>query len=136
MGIGNLEVNAFQRAAAVVVQNSVREGFGLVVSEALWKERPVVAGNVGGIPLQIIYGKTGYLINTIQECANRIVYLLQHPQVAERMGKDGREHVRQNFLVTRYLRDYLRVLNGLSGQFQAVEGIEYRPNPDIGLTTP
>jgi len=111
-----VEVNAFQRSAAVVVQLSVREGFGLVVSEALWKGRPVVAGNVGGIPLQIIYSKTGYLVNTVQECANRIVYLLQHPQIAEHMGQAGKEHVRQNFLITRYLRDYLKVLNKLSGQ--------------------
>ena len=116
VGVGNVEVNAFQRVAAVVVQNSVREGFGLTVSEALWKGRPVVAGNVGGIPLQIIYGKTGYLVNTVQECANRIVYLLQHPQIAERMGQAGKEHVRQNFLITRYLRDYLKALNKLSGQ--------------------
>lgn len=116
VGIGNVEVNAFQRSAAVVVQLSVREGFGLVVSEALWKGRPVVAGNVGGIPLQIIYGKTGYLVNTVQECANRIVYLLQHPQIAEHLGQVGKEHVRQNFLITRYLRDYLKVLNKLSGQ--------------------
>jgi len=116
VGMGNVEVNAFQRSAAVVVQLSVREGFGLVVSEALWKERPVIAGNVGGIPLQIIYGKTGYLVNTVQECANRIVYLLQHPQIAEHMGQAGKEHIRQNFLITRYLQDYLKVLNKLSGQ--------------------
>ncbi len=116
VGMGNVEVNAFQRSAAVVIQNSVREGFGLVVSEALWKGRPVVAGNVGGIPLQIIYGKTGYLINTVPECANRVVYLLQHPETAKRMGQVGKEHVRQNFLITRCLRDYLKVLNKLSGQ--------------------
>jgi trehalose synthase len=129
VGVGNVEVNAFQRVAAVVVQNSVREGFGLSVSEALWKERPVVAGNVGGIPLQIIYGKTGYLVNTVQECANRIVYLLQHPQVAERMGRAGKEYVRQNFLVTRYLRDYLKILNRLSGQVESIEeGLEHRPS--------
>jgi len=129
-GVGNVEVNAFQRLAAVVVQNSVKEGFGLVVSEALWKGRPVVAGNVGGIPLQIVYGKTGYLVNTVEECANRIVYLLKHPAVAERMGQVGREHVRQNFLITRYLRDYLKVLNRLGGQPErvSVEGLEYRPN--------
>ncbi len=127
VGVNNVEVNAFQRAATVVVQNSVREGFGLVVSEGLWKGRPVVAGNVGGIPLQISYGKTGYLVNTVQECANRIVYLLQHPQVAARMGQAGREQVRQNFLITRYLRDYLQVLNRLSGQLEDVGGLEYRP---------
>lgn len=119
VGMGNVEVNAFQRLAAVTIQISVREGFGLVVSEALWKGRPVVAGNVGGIPLQVIYGKTGYLVNTVQECANRLVYLLQHPQIAERMGQVGKEHVRQNFLITRYLRDYLKILNKLNGQTQS-----------------
>jgi len=127
VGVGNVEVNAFQRLAAVVVQNSVKEGFGLTVSETLWKGRPVVAGNVGGVPLQIIYGKTGYLVNTNQECANRIIYLLQHPQVAERMGQAGKEHIRQNFLATRYLRDYLKILNRLNGQFEGIEGLEYQP---------
>jgi trehalose synthase len=128
VGIGNVEVNALQRAAAVVVQNSVREGFGLVVSEALWKRRPVVASNVGGIPLQIIYGKTGYLVNTAEECVNRVVYLLQHPQVADHMGQVGKEHVRQNFLITRYLRDYLKVLNRLSGQTEGVDTLESQPS--------
>lgn len=112
-GVGNVEVNAFQRCADVIVQKSVREGFGLVVSEALWKGRPVVAGNVGGIPLQILYGKTGYLVNTTQECINRVEYLLRRPDVANRMGALGREHVRANFLITRYLRDYLAIFDGL-----------------------
>lgn len=115
-GVGNLEVNAFQRAAQVVVQKSLREGFGLTVAEALWKGRPVVAGNVGGIPLQIINGQTGYLINRVPKCAERVLYLLQHPRVAKRMGQAGREHIRDNFLITRYLRDYLRVFRYLSGE--------------------
>jgi len=128
VGVGNVEVNALQRSARVVVQNSAKEGFGLVVSEALWKGRPVVAGNAGGIPLQIIYGKTGYLVNTVEECANRIAYLLKHPQVAERTGQAGKEHVRQNFLITRYLRDYLKILNRLSGRpgEPITGGLEYR----------
>ncbi|MGD9890147.1 MAG: glycosyltransferase [Dehalococcoidia bacterium] len=112
-GVGNVEVNAFQRCADVVVQKSVREGFGLVVSEAMWKGRPVVAGNVGGIPLQILYGKTGYLVNTLQECINRVDYLLRRPDVAVRMGALGREHVREHFLITRYLRDYLAIFVNL-----------------------
>jgi trehalose synthase len=111
-GVGNVEVNAFQRAA-VVIQKSVREGFGLVVSEALWKRRPVVAGNVGGIPLQIVDGETGYLVNTLDECAERVTFLLQQPEIAERMGMAGREFVREHFLITRYLRDYLRIFNML-----------------------
>jgi len=115
VGVGNMEVNAIQRASTVAVQNSVKEGFGLTVSEALWKGRPVVGGDVGGIPLQIIYGKTGYLVNTVQECANRVVHLLQHAKVAAQMGQAGREHVGQNFLVTRYIRDYLKILSRLSG---------------------
>ena len=108
-GVGNSEVNAFQRAATVVLQKSIREGFGLVVSEALWKGRPVVAGNVGGIPLQVDSGKTGYLIDTTEECAQKVLYLLKHPKIATAMGARGREHVRENFLITRNLRDYLKL---------------------------
>ncbi len=115
-GVGNLEVNAFQRAARVVIQKSIREGFGLVVSEALWKAKPVVAGNVGGIPLQIEHGKTGYLVNTAEECIERVTELLDHPDVAEAMGRAGVEHVRRNFLTTRYLRDYLRIFHELGGR--------------------
>ena len=101
----------------------VNEGSGDMPTAfcAVWGAgKPVIGGNAGGIPLQITYGKTGYLFNTAQECANRIAYLLQHPQVAERMGQAGKEHVRQNFLITRYLRDYLKVLNGLSDQLEGV----------------
>jgi len=117
-GVGNIEVNAFQRCAEVVIQKSVREGFGLVVSEGLWKGKPVVAGNVGGIPMQILYGKTGYLVNTTLECVNRVAYLLRNPEAARRMGNLGREHVREHFLITRYLRDYLAIFNALSGHIQ------------------
>lgn len=115
-GVGNIEVNAFQRAARVVIQKSVREGFGLVVSEALWKGRPVVAGNVGGIPLQIVNGKTGFLVNTADECVERLLFLLHHQEEAERMGATGVEFVRDNFLTTRYLRDYLSIFCQLSGR--------------------
>lgn len=114
-GVGNIEVNAFQRAAAVVIQKSVREGFGLVVSEALWKGRPVVAGNVGGIPLQIIEGETGFLVNNTEDCAAKVLQLLQKPADAERMGAMGIEFVRERFLTTRYLRDYLEIFRHLSG---------------------
>ncbi len=113
-GVGNVEVNAFQGGAGVVVQKSVREGFGLSVSEALWKGRPVVAGNAGGIPLQIIPGETGYLAHTTAEFAEGALHLLRHPEEAESMGLRGREHVRQHFLITRYLRDYLRIFQELS----------------------
>ncbi len=114
-GVGNVEVNAIQTAARVVVQKSLREGFGLVVSEALWKGRPVVAGSVGGIPLQVLHGETGYLASSPAECAERILYLLDNPEVADRMGAAGREHVRSNFLITRLLRDHLQMLTTLAG---------------------
>jgi trehalose synthase len=114
-GVGNIEVNAFQRAARVVIQKSVREGFGLVVSEALWKGRPVVAGNVGGIPLQIVNGKTGFLVNTSEECVEKLLFLLHHREEADRMGATGVEYVRDNFLTTRYLRDYLNIFCQVSG---------------------
>jgi trehalose synthase len=114
-GVGNIEVNAFQRAARVVIQKSTREGFGLVVSEALWKGRPVVAGNVGGIPLQIVNGKTGFLVNSADECIDRLLYLLRNREEAEAMGATGVEFVRDNFLTTRYLRDYLNIFCRLSG---------------------
>jgi trehalose synthase len=108
-GVGNVEVNAFQRCADVVIQKSLREGFGLVVAEALWKGRPVVGSNVGGIPLQIVDGENGYLVDSVAACAARALYLLQHPALADAMGARGREHVRKHFLITRYLRDYLRL---------------------------
>ena len=108
-------MNAFQRAARVVIQKSVREGFGLVVSEALWKGRPVVAGNVGGIPLQITDGETGFLVNTAEECVEKLRLLLRDPSEADAMGARGVEHVRDNFLTTRYLRDYLRIFCQLIG---------------------
>jgi trehalose synthase len=114
-GVGNVEVNAFQRAARVIVQKSVREGFGLSVTEGLWKGRPVVAGNVGGIPLQIIDGETGYLVNTAEECAGRVLHLLRNPEKADEMGRRGREAVRRQFLITRNLRDYLRIFRTLAG---------------------
>jgi trehalose synthase len=111
--IGDLEVNAFQSGAQVVVQKSTREGFGLAVAEALWKTRPVVGGKAGGIPLQVVHGKTGYLVSSPAECARWILHLLQRPERADKLGRQGREHVRRNFLITRYMKDYLRVFRGL-----------------------
>jgi trehalose synthase len=112
-GVGNLEVNALQRASDVVVQKSTREGFGLVVSEAMWKEKPVVGGNVGGITLQIEDGRTGYLVDSIEGCARRIVDLLRSPALRTSMGREGRERVRQRFLPPRELEDHLRLMAGL-----------------------
>jgi len=112
-GVGNMEVNAFQRASDVIVQKSIREGFGLVVSEALWKETPVVAGNTGGIPLQMTGELSNYLVDTVEECAEKIVYLLENPEVSKRLGKIGKEVVKQNFLSTRLVRDELRLIKEL-----------------------
>lgn len=112
-GVGNVEVNAFQRASDVVLQKSIREGFGLSVTEALWKGVPVVGGNVGGIPLQIINGETGFLIGSVEEAAEKTLYLLEHLHEAKEMGRKGREHVLKNFLITRHLKDYLRLFSSI-----------------------
>jgi trehalose synthase len=103
----NLEINALQRASTVVLQKSLREGFGLTVSEALWKGKPVIAGAVGGIPLQITHKYSGILTHTVEGAAYWIKQLLNAPEFARRLGENGREHVRSNFLLTRHLRDYL-----------------------------
>ncbi len=110
IGVGDLEVNAFQRASDVVLLKSLREGFGLTVTEALWKEVPVIGGNVGGIPLQVINGETGFLVNTVEEAFEKTLYLLKHPREANEMGEKGREHVKENFLITKHLKDYLELL--------------------------
>ena len=112
-GVGNLEVNAFQRASDVIIQKSLREGFGLVITEALWKGKPVVAGNVGGIPLQVDNRRTGYLVGDISECAERVIHLLKDSEIAKKMGISGKEYVRKNFLITRLLKDYLSLFNSL-----------------------
>lgn len=112
-GVGNLEVNAFQRASDVIIQKSLREGFGLVITEALWKGKPVVAANVGGIPLQVDNRRTGYLIGDISECAERVIHLLKDSEIANKMGTSGKEYVRKNFLITRLLKDYLNLFNNL-----------------------
>lgn len=109
IGVRDLEVNAFQRASDVALLKSIREGFGMTVTEALWKEVPVVGGNVGGIPLQVVNGETGFLVNTVEEAAEKTLYLLKHPKEAEEMGKKGKRHVKENFLITRHLKDYLKL---------------------------
>ncbi len=103
----NLEINAIQRASTVIIQKSLREGFGLTVSEALWKGKPVIAGAVGGIPLQVTHRYSGILTHTVEGTAYWIKQLLNAPDFARRLGENGREHVRNNFLLTRHLRDYL-----------------------------
>jgi trehalose synthase len=102
-----LEVNALQRASTVVIQKSLREGFGLTVSEALWKKKPVVASAVGGIPVQIIHKHTGMLAHSVEGTAYQIRFLLSHPQIAAKLGERGHEHVKENFLITQKLKRYL-----------------------------
>jgi trehalose synthase len=122
-GVANLEVNAFQRAAQVLIQKSIREGFGLVISEGLWKEKAMVAGGVGGIPMQLTDGKHGYLANTTQEYCDRVEELLDNPTLGQQFGEAGKEHVRENFLITRLLRDHLALMNSLSG-LSPVQSVE------------
>ncbi|HEX5587464.1 MAG TPA: glycosyltransferase [Acidimicrobiia bacterium] len=111
--VGSVQINAFQRIANVVVQKSIREGFGLTVSEALWKGRPVIGGRAGGIKLQIRDGFDGFLVDSIEDCANRMIELLADPVGADALGAQGREHVRENFLSTRELDDWLSLFNDL-----------------------
>jgi len=114
-GVGNMEVNAFQSASGVVIQKSIKEGFGLVVAEALWKETPVVAGNTGGIPMQMAGGLEQYLVTTIEDCAEKVVRLLENPELANELGNQGREHIKHNFLMPRLLRDELALVKSLMG---------------------
>ncbi len=111
----DIEVNAFQAFSDVIVQKSIREGFGLTVSEALWKETPVIGGNVGGIPTQIRDGETGFLVNNVEECAEKIEYLVQNKDAAKQMGRKGKEDVREKFLLPRLLRDELRLIEKILG---------------------
>jgi trehalose synthase len=115
-GVGNIEVNAFQRLSDVVVQKSIREGFGLVVSETLWKRTPVVAGRAGGIPLQLRDGAGGFLVDSVEECAARILELLDNPDEAEALGIRGHDRVRERFLLPRLLADDLRLYSVMLGQ--------------------
>ncbi|HEY6329579.1 MAG TPA: glycosyltransferase [Blastocatellia bacterium] len=112
-GVNHREVNAFQSIADVVIQKSTREGFGLVVAEAQWKGKAVVGGRVGGIPLQIVDGESGFLANDVESCANACLFLLKNPDTAAQMGAKGRENVRQRFLSTRHLMDYLNMFSHL-----------------------
>jgi trehalose synthase len=102
-----LEVNALQRASTIVIQKSLREGFGLTVSEALWKKKPVVASAVGGIPTQIIHKHTGMLSHSVEGTAYQIRFLLSHPEIAAKLGENGHQHVKENFLITQKLKRYL-----------------------------
>ena len=109
--VGAIEVNAFQSQADVVIQKSTREGFGLTVSEALWKARPFIGGDVGGIPLQVDDGRTGFLVSSAADCADRCLRILRDPDLGKALGRSGKEHVRKHFLTPRLLRDWLKIFS-------------------------
>jgi len=113
-----LEINALQRASTIIIQKSLKEGFGLTVTEGLWKKKPVVAGAVGGIPSQIIHKLTGVLVHSVEGCAYQIRYLLTHPEFARQLGENGHAHAKENFLITVNLKRWLilfQILLGLAG---------------------
>jgi trehalose synthase len=105
------EVNAVQRAARIIMQPSTREGFGLVITEALWKGKPVIGADVGAIPMQIRDGDTGYFYHTSRQTAKKLIYLLEKPEAAQAMGKRGREYVGQRFLLPDRIADYLMAVD-------------------------
>jgi trehalose synthase len=111
--VGAIEVNAFQSQSDICLQKSIREGFGLTVTEALWKGRPTVAGNVGGIPLQIEDGVSGFLVDSPSQCADRCLEILRDPGLGKQLGREGKEHARREFLTPRLLRDWLRLFDDL-----------------------
>ncbi len=119
-----LEINALQQASTMVIQKSLKEGFGLTVTEALWKGKPVIAGAVGGIPTQVIHKLTGVLVHSVEGCAYQIRYLLTHPQFAQQLGKNGREHVKENFLITTNVKRWLLL-------FQIMLGVSQPKKPDV-----
>ena len=112
----DLEINALQRAATIVVHKPLKEGFGIIVSEAMWKGKPVVGSEAGGMCAQIIDGVTGFLVRSEEGVAFRIRHLLNNPGLIQRMGGAGREHVRRNFMITRHLIDYLTLMNLYTGK--------------------
>jgi trehalose synthase len=113
-----LEINALQRASTVVIQKSIKEGFGLTVAEALWKKKPVIAGAVGGIPTQVIHKLTGVLVHSVEGAAYQMRYLLTHPEFAAGLGRNGYEHVKENFLLTSNIRRWLLLFQILLGTAQ------------------
>lgn len=116
-----LEINALQRASTVIVQKSLKEGFGLTVTEGLWKGKPVIGGAVGGIPVQIIHKLTGVLVHSVEGCAYQLRYLLTHPDIAAQLGKNGREHVKENFLMTTNVKRWLLLYQLMLGMARPVK---------------
>ena len=116
----HLEINALQRASTIILQKSLKEGFGLTVAEALWKEKPVIASCVGGIPLQIAHKYSGILTYTIEGTAHWIRRLLHEPEYARRLARNGKQHVKNNFLITRHIQDYLLLFLSLFNESDLV----------------
>ena len=112
----DIVINALQRTSVAIIQKSLKEGFAITVSEALWKGTPVIASNVGGIPSQVLDGKNGFLLEPYdyQGFADKIVYLIRNPMEAKKMGQFGKQHVKNNFLITRHLLDYIRLFNSIT----------------------
>jgi trehalose synthase len=124
VGVGNIEVNAFQALSRLVIQKSLKEGFGLVVAEALWKGTPVVAGRAGGIPLQMADGTGGVLVDNVEECARAMVRLLSDPEEARRLGDSGRERIRRHFLIPRLVLDELALMKRLAAGARRGHGLD------------
>jgi trehalose synthase len=110
-----LEINALQRASTIIIQKSLREGFGLTVTEALWKKKPTVASAVGGIPAQVIHKHTGLLAHSVEGTAYQIRFLLSNPALAQKLGEQGHEHVREHFLITSNVKRYLTLFLHTAG---------------------
>jgi trehalose synthase len=130
VGVGNIEVNAFQTLSNVVIQKSLREGFGLVVAEALWKGTPVVAGRTGGIPLQMADGTGGVLVDSVEECARAIVELVRDPEKAGALGSSGRERVRRHFLIPRLVLDELALMRRMAAGLTSGRAFEWVSHRD------
>jgi len=113
-GIGDIEVNAFQRLSKVILQKSIKEGFGLTVAEGMWKKTPVIGGNVGGIKLQIDDGVNGFLVDTIEETAEKIIYILKNPKKAREIGEAGHVKIKNEFLLIKHVERYLDLFEILS----------------------
>jgi trehalose synthase len=140
VGVGNIEVNAFQSLSDVVIQKSLREGFGLVVAEALWKGTPVIAGRAGGIPLQMADGTGGILVDGVEECARAMVTLLADEPRARALGESGRERVRRHFLIPRLVLDELSLMRRLAAGATAGRALEWAAHRDpvcgMGIEVP
>jgi trehalose synthase len=133
VGVGNLEVNAFQRLSHVVIQKSIREGFGLVVSETMWKSTPLVAEAAGGIPLQMADGVGGILVDGVEECASAVASLLRDSDRAHDLAEKGRERVRHNFLLPRLVLNELQMMKELAGGHAVVHDKSPLRDPVCGM---